>query len=85
MRSRSDAAWFSSLFFGAAMALVALASWAQSQDPAGGDINISVDVRRVVLYATVRDTRAGTLVGDLKQDDFIVKDNGNISVLQRRQ
>jgi VWFA-related protein len=83
MRSRPDAAWFSRILRGAALALVTLVPFAQSQsqDPAG-DVNISVDVRRVVLYATVRDTKSQTLVGDLKQEDFAVRDNGRIQEIR---
>ena len=79
MRSPSDASFSRMILFGAALALIL--PLAQSQDP-GADINISVDVRRVVLYATVRDTKAGTLVGDLQQADFTVKDNGRIQEIR---
>jgi Ca-activated chloride channel family protein len=90
MRSRPAAASFSRIILlGAALALVALALvppalFAQSQEP-GDDVRISVDVRRVVLYATVHDTKAGTLVGDLQKADFTVKDNGHIQEIREFQ
>ncbi len=58
--------------------------WAQSagsQDP--GDVTISVDVRRVVLYATVRENKAGSFVGDLKQEHYTVKDNGRVQEIRQ--
>ena len=82
MRSRPAAALFSGSFLlGAALACGVPAPGAQSQE-AGGDVTISVDVRRVVLYATVRDVKAGSLVGDLQQADFTVKDNGRIQEIR---
>lgn len=50
--------------------------WAQVP-PTGDDVSgaISVDVRRVVLYVTVREGRVG-FVGDLRKEDFTVKEDG---------
>jgi Ca-activated chloride channel homolog len=78
---RPDAAFSGILVLGAALACGMPVRGAQSQE-AGGDVTISVDVRRVVLYATVRDVKAGSLVGDLQQADFTVKDNGRIQEIR---
>ena len=50
--------------------------WAQAP-PTGDDVSgaITVDVRRVVLYVTVREGRVG-FVGDLRKEDFTVKEDG---------
>jgi VWFA-related protein len=47
-----------------------------SQDPKGDKLHsISVDVTRVVLYATVREDKAG-IVGDLAKEQFTVQEDG---------
>jgi len=55
-------------------ALVSLASNVAAQAPDGGLV-ISMDVRRVVLYVTVREGKA-RFVGDLAKGDFSVKEDG---------
>lgn len=52
------------------------AVWPQA-DPAGEDASatISVEVRRVVLFVTVREGKAG-FVGDLQKEHFTVKEDG---------
>jgi VWFA-related protein len=55
----------------------ALAGQWQDQDK-DKDLNIDVDVRRVVLYATVREAKLANLVSDLKQGDFSIRDNGQV-------
>ncbi len=55
-------------------ALLSLVSIVAAQAPGGGLI-ISMDVRRVVLYATVREGKA-RFVGDLAKQAFSVKEDG---------
>jgi Ca-activated chloride channel homolog len=51
-------------------------AWPQADPPGGDDPGtITVDVRRVALYVTVREGRAG-FVGDLQRDHFTVKEDG---------
>jgi Ca-activated chloride channel homolog len=51
------------------------------QDPSAGSFRIAVDVPLVVLHATVTD-RQGSLVGNLREQDFQIYENG---VAQRIQ
>ena len=57
-----------------------------AQDPskAAADENstISVDVRRVVLYVTVREGKTG-FVGDLTKENFIVKEDGKVQQIHQ--
>jgi VWFA-related protein len=59
---------------GSLSGLLFLASILPGQSPTGGLV-ISLDVRRVVLYATVREGKAG-FVGDLEKQDFSIKEDG---------
>jgi VWFA-related protein len=43
---------------------------------------ISMDVRRVVLYVTVREGKAG-FVGDLTKENFVVKDDGKVQQIHQ--
>jgi VWFA-related protein len=52
-----------------------------AQDPSAGPFRIAVDVPLVVLHATVTD-RQGSLVGNLREQDFQIFENG---VAQRIQ
>jgi VWFA-related protein len=54
--------------------IVVVPAWPQA-DAGASDETISVDVRRVVLYVTVREGRAG-FVGDLQREHFTVKEDG---------
>ena len=70
--------WFQALLaFAVVVSQWASAARPQDQDKEK-DLNIDVDVRRVVLYATVREAKLANLVSDLKQEDFSVRDNGHI-------
>jgi Ca-activated chloride channel homolog len=78
MSASGNRVWFQIILAFAAL-LSSASSVAQSQDQSKEekDLTISVDVRRVVLYATVRDAKLSSLVGDLKQEDFSIRDNGH--------
>ena len=54
--------------------LLFLASLSDAQAPSG-DLVISMDVRRVILYVTVREGKA-RFVGDLGKQDFSIKEDG---------
>src|SRR6516164_3152683 len=43
---------------------------------------ISMDVRRVVLYVTVREGKAG-FVGDLTKENFVVKEDGKVQQIHQ--
>jgi len=65
---------------GVALALLlAITSSAPAQDALSTDEPpaISMDVRRVVLYVTVREGKTG-FVGDLQKENFVVKDDGKV-------
>ena len=67
------------------LAGLSLACWcAPAQEPGAGE-PIRVNVRLVHVIATVKDA-AGSLVGSLDKEDFVVKDNGvpqEISIFER--
>ena len=59
--------------------------WGIPQDvvpPADASQTISVDVRRVVLYVTVREGRTG-YVGDLTKENFVVKEDGKVQQIRQ--
>ena len=46
---------------------------AQSADK---EVTLSMDVRRVVLYVTVREEKKGSFVGDLSKENFVLQEDG---------
>jgi VWFA-related protein len=63
--------------------LLAMVPSAPAQDGAADQgPAISMDVRRVVLYVTVREGKTG-FVGDLKKDNFVVKEDGKVQEIHQ--
>lgn len=75
--------WFQILLaFAVVFSSGAPAAQPQNQDK-DKELTIDVDVRRVVLYTTVREVKLAALVGDLKQEDFSIRDNGRFEQIRQ--
>lgn len=62
------------------MILLALSAWVTAQEP-GQDNVIRIETNLVVVPVTVSDGRGRPILG-LKQEDFVVRDNGQVTGLQ---